>query len=65
MLADLGNTNKPDPGPAFMDILDRADETKAFNTQPIVEAETIEYAVVETRDPQAMEALQRLQKLMR
>ena len=73
-LADLGNANKPDPGPTFMDILDNADEKKAFNTTPIVEvpiveAETIDYAVIETesqpRDPQAMEALQRLQKLMR
>lgn len=64
-LADLGNANKPNPGPTFMEMLDVADESKAFNTEPIVETvEPVEYAVVET-DTQAMDALQRLQKLMR
>jgi flagellar biogenesis protein FliO len=68
-LADLGNANKPDPGPTFMEILDVADERNAFNAEPIVKAETIEYALVDTeiqpKDANAMEALQRLQKLMR
>ena len=63
-LADLGSANKPDPGPTFMEILDVADESRAINTEPIVEAETLEYAVVETGS-QAKDALQRLQKLMR
>jgi flagellar biogenesis protein FliO len=58
-LADLGNANKPDV----------ADERNAFNAEPIVKAETIEYALVDTeiqpKDANAMEALQRLQKLMR
>ena len=63
-LADLGSTNKPDPGPTFMEILDVADETKAVNIEPIEELTAPEFAVIETGS-QAKDALQRLQKLMR
>jgi flagellar biogenesis protein FliO len=77
-LADLGTVSKPDPGPTFMEILDVADESKAFNTEPIVEAEnarevSMGYAVVEQgtieqgtveSGSQAKDALQRLQKLI-
>ncbi len=72
-LADLGTVSKPDPGPTFMEILDVADESKAFNTEPIAEVEMTQvftpgYAVVEQgtvqQGSQAKDALQRLQKLI-
>ena len=64
-LADLGNTNKPDPGPTFMEYLDVADTTKAINEEPIVEEiEVPQFAVVEVGS-EAKSALERLQKLMR
>jgi flagellar biogenesis protein FliO len=64
-LADLGSSNKPDLGPTFMEILDVADESKAVNSEPIVDAEEIPtHAVIETGS-QAKDALERIQKLMR
>ena len=62
-LADLGNSNKPDPGPTFMEYLDVADESKAINTTPIEAEQPISYAVINS-DSSAKEALERLQKLM-
>ncbi len=64
-LADLGSTNKPNPGPTFMEYLDVADDSKAVNTVPILEPdEVIEFAIVDN-GTQAKDALERLQKLMR
>jgi flagellar biogenesis protein FliO len=64
-LADLGHTNKPDPGPTFMEYLDVVDDSKAVNTAPIQEVEEpITHAVIESGS-QAKDALERLQKLMR
>lgn len=64
-LADLGNVNKPDPGPTFMEYLDVVDDSKAVNTMPIVEIEEpLTHAVIESGS-QAKDALERLQKLMR
>lgn len=64
-LADLGHAPKPNPGPTFMEMLDVADQTRAINTEPLVDSvEIMEYAVIETEN-QAKTALDRLQKLMK
>jgi flagellar biogenesis protein FliO len=69
-LADLGNGNTPDPGPAFMDYLTNASTeaeslvAPAQDDEPRAVVETIS-APQEQTHPEVHAALDRLQKLMR